>query len=406
MKQLRFRTRLIVILSLFAIVPAALLTLLWSGTVTSALPLVSGRGAWESVAGSGQRAIAAARNAPLTPEQRRRIDDHERELSTSLEQARRFSFLANRSVRVVAVVGILALILFGVAASRVAGHLSRQLSRPLEEIVRWTGLIAGGEPLPSPETVPARGAPEFAQLRGAMREMAAAIETGKRRTAEAERLRAYRDSARRVAHELKNPLTPIRFAVARLRRAAPAELHDPIEVLAAESERLERIARSFADFGRLPEGPAAEVDIGDLVRYSAGSSIPSGIEVSVNVEDDLPTIVGHHDALAGALSNVVLNAVDACNGSGRISVAARRIGNGERGAVEISVADDGPGIEPVDLERIWDPYITGKPGGTGLGLAIARQTVLAHNGTVEAASTLGHGTRISFILPFSTGAGA
>jgi two-component system nitrogen regulation sensor histidine kinase NtrY len=399
MKQLRFRTRLIVILSLFAIVPAAVLTLLWSGTVTSALPLVSGRGAWESVAGSGERAIAAVRTARLTPEQRRLVDEHERELSTSLEQARRFSFLADRSVRVVAIIGILALVVFGVAASRVAGHLSRQLSRPLEEIVRWTGLIARSEQLPPPQTIPARGAPEFAQLRGAMRDMAGAIETGRRRSAEAERLRAYRESARRVAHELKNPLTPIRFAVARLRRSAPAELQEAIDVLAAESERLERIARSFADFGRLPEGPAAQVDVGDLVRYSAGSSIPSGMEVAVDVEDDLPTIVGHHDALAGALSNVVLNAVDACNGRGRISVAARRVGNGERGAVEISVADDGPGIAPADLERIWDPYMTDKPGGTGLGLAIARQTVLAHNGTVEAVSTLGQGTRISFVLP-------
>ncbi|HEY8165717.1 MAG TPA: histidine kinase dimerization/phospho-acceptor domain-containing protein, partial [Gemmatimonadaceae bacterium] len=312
MKQLRFRTRLIVILSLFAIVPAALLTLLWSGTVTSALPLVSGRSAWENVAGSGQRAIAAVRTARLTSEQRRLVDEHERELSTSLEQARRFSFLASRSVRVVAIVGILALVVFAVAASRVAGHLSRQLSRPLEEIVRWTGLIARGETLPPPQTVPARGAPEFAALRSAMRDMAAAIETGKRRAAEAERLRAYRESARRVAHELKNPLTPIRLAVARLRKSAPPELADSIDVLAAESERLERIARSFADFGRMPEGPAAQVDVGDLLRYSAGSSIPSGMDVAVDVEDDLPTILGHHDALAGAVSNVVLNAVDAC----------------------------------------------------------------------------------------------
>ena len=67
--------------------------------------------------------------------------------------------------------------------------------------------------------------------------------------------------------------------------------------------------------------------------------------------------------------------------------------------MEISVADDGPGIAPADLERIWEPYNTDKPGGTGLGLAIARQTVLAHNGTVEAVSTLGQGTRISFVLP-------
>ena len=144
MKQLRFRTRLVLILSLFAIVPAALLTLLWSGTVSTALPLVSGRAAWESVAASGQRAIASVRTAPLTAAQRQLVDEHERELRSSLEQARRYSFLAGRSVRLVAAVGFFALILFGVAASRVAGHLSRQLSRPLDELVSWTSLIGEG----------------------------------------------------------------------------------------------------------------------------------------------------------------------------------------------------------------------------------------------------------------------
>ena len=101
MKQLRYRTRLIVILSLFAIVPSALLTILWSGSVTSAISLVSGQAAWESAATSGQRAIAAVRAAPLTPAQKRLVDAHERELRTSLEQARRFNFIASRSVRIV-----------------------------------------------------------------------------------------------------------------------------------------------------------------------------------------------------------------------------------------------------------------------------------------------------------------
>ncbi len=234
MKQLRFRTRLIVILSLFAIVPAALLTIFWSGTVSSALPLVSGRAAWESVAASGQRAISAVRTAPLTSSQKQLVDAHERELQTSLEQARRYSFLAGRSARVVAAIGILALIFFGVAASRVAGHLSRQLSRPIDELVAWTSLIGRGEALPPPTQQPARGAPEFATLRRRMRDMASALDEGRRRAAETERLRAYRESAKRVAHELKNPLTPIRFAVDRLRRQAPAELRDTVEVLATE----------------------------------------------------------------------------------------------------------------------------------------------------------------------------
>jgi signal transduction histidine kinase len=399
MKQLRFRTRLIVILSLFAIVPTALLTFFWSGTVSTALPLVSGRAAWESVAASGQRAIASVRTAPLTAAQRRLVDEHERELRSSLEQARRYSFLAGRSVRLVAVIGFLALIVFGVAASRVAGHLSRQLSRPLDEIVTWTSLIGEGEQLPPRDQRPAKGAPEFAILRTRMREMATALEAGRRRAAETERLRAYRESARRVAHELKNPLTPIRFAVDRLRRQAPPELRETVEVLAVESERLERIAKSFSAFGRLPEGPAAEIDIADLVRHSAIASLPPGIELVTRIDNDLPPVTGHHDALSGALSNVVRNAVDACDGRGTITVEAHAIRNGGGDAIEITVADDGAGIDPAELTQIWDPYVTHKPGGTGLGLAIARQAVLAHDGTVDATSTLGKGTRIRFVLP-------
>jgi signal transduction histidine kinase len=403
MKQLRFRTRLIVILSLFAIVPAALLTLFWSGTVTSALSLMGGRSAWESVASSGQKAIAAVRTAPLTPAQRQLLDQHERELSGSLEQARRFSFIAGRFDRIVAVLGILALIFFGVAASRVAGHLSRQLSRPLDELVRWTSLIGHGEPLPPPQQQPARGAPEFATLRRRMREMAAELDVGRKRAAETERLRAYRESARRVAHELKNPLTPIRFAVDRLRRHAPPDLSETVDVLATESARLERIAKSFAEFGRLPEGPSSEIDIGEMLRHSAESSLPGGINLVTNIDEDLPHVIGHHDALSGAVSNVVRNAVDACNGSGTIVVEAHAIGNGAGRSVEIAVSDDGAGIEPDELARIWEPYVTHKPGGTGLGLAIARQAVLAHDGTVEATSTLGKGTRIRFVLPVKAG---
>jgi two-component system nitrogen regulation sensor histidine kinase NtrY len=399
MKQLRFRTRLIIILSLFAIVPAALITFFWSETVSSALPLVSGRAAWESVAASGQRAIASIRTAPLNATQRQLVAEHERELRSSLEQARRYSFLADRSVRLVAAVGIFALIVFGVAATRVAGHLSRQLSRPLDELVRWTTLIGRGEPLPPAGQQPPRGAPEFATLRGRMREMSTALDAGRRRAAETERLRAYRESAKRVAHELKNPLTPIRFAVDRLRRQAPPELRETIDVLATESMRLERIAQSFSAFGRLPEGPAAEIDLAELVRHSAVASLPPGIELVTHIQEDLPRIIGHHDALSGALSNVVLNAVDACGGEGTITVEARAIRNGKGDAVEITVADDGQGIDPADLALIWEPYVTQKPGGTGLGLAIARQAVLAHDGTVEATSTLGKGTRIRFVLP-------
>ncbi|HVD59682.1 MAG TPA: HAMP domain-containing sensor histidine kinase [Gemmatimonadaceae bacterium] len=402
MKQLRFRTRLIVILSLFAIVPAALLTLFWAGTMSSALSLVGGRAAWENVATSGKTAIAAVRAAPLTASQRQLLDQHERELSASLEQAHRFSFLAGRSGRIVAVLGFLALIFFGVAASRVAGHLSRQLSRPIDELVSWTALVGHGKPLPPPTQQPARGAPEFATLRRSMRAMSAELDESRQREAENERLRAYRESARRVAHELKNPLTPIRFAVDTLRRRVPEELRDTVDVLATESQRIERIAKSFSEFGRLPEGPVSEIDVADLLASST-RSLPPDIELVSQIDDDLPRINGHHDALSGAITNVVLNAVDACHGKGTITVEAHKIRNGVGDAIEISVSDNGAGIEPDKLTHIWEPYVTQKPGGTGLGLAIARQAVLAHDGTVQATSTFGEGTRIRFVLPVKPG---
>lgn len=422
MNQLRFRTRLVLILSLFAIVPALLLTLLWSGTVSTALPLVTGRSAWDSVAASGEKAIAAARQAPLTASQRRAIDAHERELRLSVEQARRYSFLATRTVRVIAIGGLLALLVLTGAASRVAGHLSRQLSRPLDELVRWTELIGHGEPLPpKPERAPVttrqngsggddattievttsrvRGAPEFETLRRSMREMVTELEHGRRQAVEAERLHAFRESARRVAHEIKNPLTPIRFALARLRGHAAPELQEDVTVITMESDRLDRMARSFAEFGRLPEGPAAEIDMGELLRYTARSCVPSTIALDLQIDENLPRVHGHNAALAGALSNVLLNAVDASGDSGRITVRATTTTLEGHRAVRVSVADNGRGIATEKLETIWEPYVTNKPGGTGLGLAIARQAVWAHDGTVNATSTLGKGTEIQLTIP-------
>jgi len=427
MNQLRFRTRLVLILSLFAIIPALLLTLLWSGTVSTALKFVSGRPAWDSVAASGEKAIAAARRASLTASQRRAIDEHERELRSSVEQARRYSFLAARTVRVIAIAGVLALLVLTGAASRVAGHLSRQLSRPLDELVRWTELIGHGESLPPPPertvvsssprkngeggptievtTSRVRGAPEFETLRRSMREMVSELEHGRRQAVEAERLHAFRESARRVAHEIKNPLTPIRFALARLRGQAPQSLQDDVDVITMESERLDRMARSFAEFGKLPEGPPSEVDMGELVRYTARSCVPPGIALDLQIDENLPRVYGNNGALAGALSNVLLNAVDASGQNGRITVKASVAKFGGRDAVRISVTDEGKGIAAETLGTIWEPYVTNKPGGTGLGLAIARQAIWAHDGTVNATSTLGKGTEIQFTIP-ANGAGA
>jgi signal transduction histidine kinase len=404
MKQLRFRTRLIVILSLFAIVPALVLTLMWTATLSTALPFISGKAAWERTAASGQAAIAVMRKGPLTNQERAVLAAHERELRTSVEQSQRYSFLASRTIRVVLLAGFIALIFLSIIVSRVGGHLSRQLSRPLDELVHWTELIERGEKLPDPATTaPKRGAPEFETLRSKMRGMASALEVGRQRAVEAERIRAFRESARTVAHELKNPLTPIRFALDRLRREVSPELQENIDVLETESRRLERLARSFSEFGRLPEGTRAKIDVGEMARYAASSSVPDKIQLELEIQSGLQPVNGYHDALSAALSNILLNAVDACNGNGTVGVSVKEAKIGDRSAVAIAVRDNGCGIPEKEIERIWDPYVTHKPGGTGLGLPIARQTILAHGGTIKTTSVVGKGTEITVKLPISQG---
>lgn len=399
MKRVGFRGRLFLILLGFALIPTILTSLAWSAAGSFMLPFVGSTAAWDSAAASGERVATIMHDAPLTDAQRRALDVHKETLRQSVVLSRRTEFVARKAAQRLALATVFVALVIGVVASRVAGHLSRSLSRPLQEIVGWTARIGRGESLPT--TPPRRGAPEFQVLRERMRVMADELELGRARALEAERAAALRESARQVAHELKNPLTPIRFAVARLRRDVPVELSETVDVLAIESQRLEEMAKSFAQFGRLPEGPRAEVDVGELVRYTARATIPPGMDVNVDVAADVPMIHGHHDALARALSNVMLNAVDACRAGGGVGVKVRRAAIGGRDSVEVAVSDTGCGIPRDQLARIWDPYVTSKPGGTGLGLAIARQTVLAHSGQVAADSSVGNGTEIRFVLPVS-----
>jgi nitrogen fixation/metabolism regulation signal transduction histidine kinase len=390
---LGFRARLFVILALFALVPSLVLTVAWGGATSRVLPRMSGAAAWDSVAASGSRAVRLALEAPASGEARAALTRHEQELASSVTQARRFEYLARQTGPALLAVGLILLAFLTYLASRIAGHLSRQLSRPLDELVGWTEAIAKGEPLP--ERVTVRGAPEFGVLRDRMRAMASDLERGRESAIAAERLEAFRESARQVAHELKNPLTPIRFAIARLRRDAAPELRETLDVLSTESERLEAMARSFSQFGRLPEGPMAALDLGDMAREAARTSVPDSATVTIETGADLPLVQGQHDALHRAFANVLINAVEAGGANARLEVRVARRGHD----VVVAVRDRGCGIAADKLPRIWDPYVTDKTSGTGLGLAIVKQTVMAHGGCVEADSTPGEGTEVRLVFP-------
>jgi signal transduction histidine kinase len=272
------------------------------------------------------------------------------------------------------------------------------LSRPIDELVTWTGHLRRGEPLPAETT--AKGAPEFAVLRDSFRAMAGELERSRARDVEAAELRAFREMARQVAHELKNPLTPIRFAIQRLAQDPGPAHREWLEVLEAESARLERMARDFGDLGRLPEGPAAPVDMGELLQELARGR-PDDIPVVVDAAPGTPAVHGHYEPLRRALANLVLNAFDAVRARGAgggVRLAAREAAD-EAGAVEVTVTDEGAGIADDALPHVFEPYFTTKRGGTGLGLAIVRQTIHHHGGTIAVTSTPEVGTTFTIRLP-------
>jgi signal transduction histidine kinase len=383
--RLAFRQRILLILICFGAVPTAVAILGWALTVRSTTPATGALRAMEEVGASGRVLLETLDSTRLGPAERRALDAHAEKLNTALLRFQRVQAFGRYYYAGLGLVVLLIGAAFLYASVRLGGHLSRQLSRPIEELIGWTGHIRRMEPLPPDR--PRRGAPEFEALRTALREMAAALERARVREIEAERLRAFRETARRVAHEMRNPLTPIRLAVAQLARAAPPAQQEAIDVLVAESGRLEQLAREFTEFGRLPEGPAAPVDLTELLTALARSSVPPTMTVRLALEPDLPPVLGHYDPLQRAFSNIVRNAVEACGAVGLVELAAAR----EDGGVRVEIRDHGPGVAPEVMDTLFDPYVTAKSGGTGLGLALARQTIELHQGSIALEPTPGGG---------------
>jgi two-component system, NtrC family, nitrogen regulation sensor histidine kinase NtrY len=384
--RLSFHQRILLILICLGAVPTAVAILGWGLTIRSASRAPGARDAIEGVAASGRLLLHTIDSTRLQPAERRALGDHANKLNTAIGQFQRADTFSRYYYAGLGLVILLLGAAFLYASVRFGGHLSRQLSRPIEELIGWTSHIRRMEPLPPDQ--PRRGAPEFAALRTALREMAVGLERARSQEIEAERLRAFRETARRVAHEMRNPLTPIRLAIAQLARSAGAEHRDTIDVLVAESDRLEQLAREFTEFGRLPEGPAAPVDFTELLSELARTTLPSTMRARLDLNPATPILPGHYDPLRRAFSNILRNAAEACDEQGEVEITAAP-DNG--GGVRIEIRDHGPGV-PADIaERVFDPYFSAKAGGTGLGLALVKQTIEMHGGTIRLTETPGGG---------------
>jgi two-component system, NtrC family, nitrogen regulation sensor histidine kinase NtrY len=228
------------------------------------------------------------------------------------------------------------------------------------------------------------------------------------RLLQAERVAAWRELARRLAHELKNPLFPLQITVENLLRARslpPAEFDEVFEesarTLRDEIVHLKAIIGRFSDFSKMPQPELQRVDVNALVEKAAALHRPqlqqSSPPVSLEVELDpaRPQADLDPELMHRVLSNLLLNALDAMPNGGRITLATRSTPE----AIEISVGDSGVGLTPEERDRLFTPYYTSKQHGTGLGLAIVQSVVSDHGGSIGVSSEPGRGATFTIRIP-------
>ncbi|MBX5483745.1 MAG: HAMP domain-containing protein [Myxococcaceae bacterium] len=294
------------------------------------------------------------------------------------------------------------LVAIGLALSVLLGLLiARRITRPVEALTSAAREVSQGRLTLKVEE---RASGEVGELVQAFNRMTADLRTTTEQLVASERVAAWQEVARRLAHEIKNPLTPIQMSLETLLAAKKAQsprFHALFEESAGavleEVERLRRIVDEFSRFARLPRPKLEALDAADLVAqvlalYAAprpGIALRSELEQGLRVRAD-------RDQLTQVLVNLVKNAEEALGEKGgTITVRARR----RDAEVALEVEDDGPGIRPEDRARLFEPYFTTKEGGTGLGLAIAARISQEHGGRLEVGGEPGKGAVFSLLLP-------
>ncbi|HTB75353.1 MAG TPA: ATP-binding protein [Polyangiaceae bacterium] len=279
--------------------------------------------------------------------------------------------------------------------------LARSLGGPIAELATEARKVARGEARP----LPVRGAGEIAELAQAFDTMLVDLEATRRRLAATSRVAAWREVARRVAHEIKNPLAPIRAAVETLRRLRArqdpefdAYFDQATRTVLDEVARIAGIVTEFTRFARLPQPRPEEIDLVEVARQVVQMHEAPDAPIVLAAPGEMPAVRADKDQIARVLTNLVQNALDAIKGQedGRVEVTVGRL---DPDQVFVTVKDNGPGLSPSIASRLFEPYATSKPHGTGLGLAIAQRIAIEHDGELSyIAPEAGRGAGATFRL--------
>ena len=295
-------------------------------------------------------------------------------------------------------------VVFGFALSYV---LASRVTRPVERLADAARAVAGGDwnvHVDSPHA-----SAEIADLARAFDGMTRQLVDQRDRLVQVERVAAWRELARRLAHELKNPLFPLRITIDNLRRARtlPAGEFDEVfeeslGTLATGLGNLNTVVGRFSDFARMPAPEVSDVSPNAIVRqavklFQAQLASPGQppITVTLDLDDSAGSIRADGEQLARALQNLLLNAIDAMPQGGELTIRTRR----SSGGVLLDVVDTGEGLTDEERQRLFTPYYTTKQHGTGLGLAIVQSVVADHGGKISVDSAPARGTTFHIELP-------
>ncbi|MGH9561372.1 MAG: sensor histidine kinase, partial [Terracidiphilus sp.] len=286
--------------------------------------------------------------------------------------------------------------------------IAARVSRPIEQLAHAAEEVAGGN---WDVRVDENGRDEVGVLARSFNHMTEQLTGQRERLVQSERVAAWRELARRLAHELKNPLFPLQLTVENLVRARdlpPAEFDEVFRestaTLWTEIANLKTIIGRFSDFSKMPKPELERIDAKDMVErvralyenaVSPNTRIDAKIQIVVDVARAPMPLDADPELLHRALSNLVLNAMDAMPDGGVLTISAYP--KGER--VELRVADTGQGLKPEECERLFTPYYTTKQHGTGLGLAIVQSVVADHAGTIAVESSASGGATFIITLP-------
>jgi len=287
-----------------------------------------------------------------------------------------------------------------------AWWVSKRITRPVEELVNGARDVASGR---WDTHIDIQGSDEIGQLAEAFNNMTNTLASQKEKLVQTERVAAWRELARRLAHELRNPLFPMQITLENLQRArqlGPAQFQEVFAegtaTLKAELANLNSIVGRFSDFSKMPAPQLTRVNVNEILRNAVRLFEPQFTAVgkpSITTEyflnEPLPDIDADPDLLHRAFQNLVLNALDAMPAGGTLTLRTTdRLDN-----VRIEVSDTGKGLTPEECSRLFTPYYTTKHQGTGLGLAIVQSVVSDHHGTISVSSEEGRGATLRIDLP-------